>query len=308
MDKIVGGLFSGFPASALTLNLTRSVIRMQHSSIWRADKTNTVHDLVICLEGRGCYEVDGARVELTPGSAMLIRRGSHFVGWNPDEATYTGIAQHFALDLYDRHDLISQMELKPVVRLSRWDILGPLVRHYRETSPVSSTTLMQVHLFMFILLDFLEDAFIAWRTDIAARLGDTDGLALAVMLAATQISAAPLDDDVVERVLATVPYNLDYFQREFRERVGWTPRKYREFKRMERAMLLLQLGRRVQEAGREVGYEDAYYFSRVFKRHIGISPRGYREKVQRARDGAFWRGDDDGEKLHPQLTTQADYR
>jgi len=297
MDKIVGGPLSGIPANALTLSLTRSVIRMEHSVNWRADKINQVHDLVIGLEGRGEYLIDDRPVLIEPGRAALIRAGSRFVGRNPGPETYIGVAQHFTLKLFDRHDLISQMELRPAVRLRHWDILAPLVRHYRETSPINSTTAIQFHLFMFILLDFLEDAFTAWRDDVTVGLGEAEGLALSIMLAATQISAAPLDDGVIDRVLGSVPYNIDYFQREFRQRIGWTPRKYREFKRMERAMHLLQSGKSVGDTAYDIGYSDTYYFSRMFKRHIGISPRGYQRVVERCRDGSVPRnGEDDGEE------------
>lgn len=304
MEKIVGGLLSGIPTSALTLSLTRSAIQMEHSSIWRVDKTNEVHDLVFCLEGRALYEIDGQAIEMRPGHAMLIREGVRFIGRNPEAETYRGVAQHFALKLFDRHDLISQMDLRPMVQLSRWELLGPLVRHYREIAPVTSTTLMQYHLFMFLLLDFLEDAFIAWRRNFSAELGEADELALSIMLAATEISANPIDDGVVDRVLATIRYNTDYFQREFRQRVGWTPRKFREFKRMERAMHFLQSGRPVGEAAEEVGYDDVYYFSRMFRRYIGISPRGYQQSVQRCRDGAYPRGEEDGAVHYPILETQ----
>jgi AraC-like DNA-binding protein len=299
MDKIGGGLLSGIPANALTLFLTRSAIRMQHSSTWSVDKVNEVHDLVVCLEGRGRYHIDGQTVDLRPGDAMLVRAGSRLVGWNPDTATYIGVAQHFTLKLFGHHDLIAQMHLRPMVHLSRWNILGPLVRSYRESAPASSTTLMQFHVFMVVLLEFLEDAFVAWKSDFAADLGVSEGLAVSVMLAATQISADPIDDAVVDRVLAAVPYNSDYFQREFRQRIGWTPRKYREFKRMERAMQLLQAGQSVNDTAFGVGYSDTYYFSRMFKRYIGISPRGYQQEVQRSRDGAFPRGEEDGEVQYP---------
>lgn len=306
MDENVGGLLSGIPPSALTLTLTRSVIRMEHSHSWRADKVNQVHDLVVCLEGRGRYVIGEEEIEMSPGRAMLIRRGERFVGWNPDSDMYIGVAQHFTLDLFNRHDLIAQMQLKPVVDLSRWNVIGPLVRFYRETSPPSSTTLMQFHLFMFILLDFLEDAFVAWSSNPTAGLSAPEGLPLAIMLAATQISANPLDEGIVDRVMSQTPYNADYFQREFRQRIGWTPLKFREFKRMERAMHLLQAGRSVSETAAEVGYGDVYYFSRMFKRHIGTSPRGYQLAVQRCRDGVFPRGEEDGEVHYPLLPQRID--
>nr|WP_272213812.1 hypothetical protein [Marinicella sp. W31]MDC2879764.1 hypothetical protein [Marinicella sp. W31] len=76
MDKIEGGVLDGLAVSALNLTLTRSAIRMLHTSTWKADKVNTVHDLVICLTGRAEYEIAGEAFEMKPGRAMLIPPGN----------------------------------------------------------------------------------------------------------------------------------------------------------------------------------------------------------------------------------------
>lgn len=76
MDEIEGGILSSVPPAALNLNLTRATIKMEHSRTWQIDKSNQVDDLIICLEGRGHYLVDGEARVLEPGDAMLIFRGS----------------------------------------------------------------------------------------------------------------------------------------------------------------------------------------------------------------------------------------
>lgn len=285
MDKIVDGILSGIPAHALNLTLSRSTIRQQHSPNWFIDKTNTTYDLVICLSGEAHYQIGDAEVRLKPGHAMLIPPGTRFRGENPGKVPFTGIAQHFSLSVFDKHDLLAQMDLQPAIKLSRWPILQPLVQHYRSIAPATTTTLTQHHLFMFFLISFIDDAFLAWRMHDEDLLGKDDALALSIMVAATQISAAPLQDGLAEHVVERAPYNTDYFQREFRKRIGWTPRKYQEFKRMERAMLLLESGRKISEVANEIGYQDVYYFSRMFKRYVGTSPRGHISTIQQEREG-----------------------
>lgn len=299
MDEIEGSILSGFPAQALRLTLTRTTIKMQHSASWSVDKVNTVEDLIICLEGEARYLIEGKTFQVRPGDALLIPRQTRFVGSNPKSAVYTGIAQHFTLDIFGRHNLIHQMHLRRVVRLSKWPVLWPLVEHYRYLAPASSTTLTQHYLFMFFLICFIDDAFLSWRETDESLLGKSDALALSIMLAANHIAADPLRPGLADRVVENARYNPDYFMREFRKRIGSTPKKYQEFKRMERAMYLLEAGRSISETAAEVGYADAYYFSRMFKRHIGISPRGYVRSVQLSRDGAFPRGDEDGQLLFP---------
>lgn len=280
MDEIEGSILSGFPAQSLRLTLTRSTIKMLHSASWSVDKINKVEDLIIGLEGKARYVIEGQTLIVEPGDALLIPRHTRFVGWNPASTLYTGIAQHFTLDIFGRHDLIHQMHLRKVVKLSKWPVLRPLVEHYRHSAPASSTTLTQHHLFMFFLICFIDDAFLSWRETDESLLGSSDALALSIMLAANQIAADPLRQGLAELVVGNARYNPDYFMREFRRRIGSTPKKYQEFKRMERAMHFLEAGRSISETAVEVGYADVYYFSRMFKRHIGISPRGYVRSVQ----------------------------
>ncbi|MBB3713572.1 AraC-like DNA-binding protein [Limimaricola variabilis] len=285
MDDIEGGVLARIPPGALSLKLTRAAIRMQHSASWRIDKSNPVEDLVICLEGQGRYEIDGESLSLCPGEAMLIRRDERFIGANPDRDTYLGVAQHFTLTAYGGHDLIGQMDLTRKVHLSRWEAIGPMTWHYRQSAPPSSVTLQQHHLFMVLLIAFLEDAFLGWRAESGAGFDGAQAIDMAVMKAASRISAAPLQSDIVAAALSDAPYNPDYFHRAFRDRTGRTPQQYREFCRMERAMHLLETGHGVAATAAELGFADPYYFSRVFKRTLGLSPKAHLDCVRQSRDG-----------------------
>lgn len=297
MDEIEGGILSAIPAAALTLNLTRAAIRMEHSQTWRIDKSNPVDDLVICLEGRGHYLIDGEPRVMERGDAMLISGGQHFIGWNEGRETYIGVAQHFTLDIYGRHNLIEQMQLRPKLHLSRWPFLEPIARHYRQSAPPSSVSLGQHHLFMVLLIAFIEDAFLGWRDHATYQPEGADAIDLAVMKAATMISANPLETDIAMRAVDAAPYNYDYFLREFQKRVGRTPRKYQELKRMERAMHFLEGGLSVAAAAAEVGYADPYYFSRMFKRTLGLSPRDHLNKVHQSRHGDLMQLDEPEQEI-----------
>jgi AraC-like DNA-binding protein len=306
MEKTEQAPLTAIPVQALSLTLTRSTIKMQHSPSWSIDKSNSVHDLVICLTGRAEYDIAGEKIAIEPGCAMLIGANTRFVGRTTSADMYTGIAQHFTLDVFGRMDMISQMDMHRAVKLPRWDMLQPMVRHYRETVPLSSTTLAQHHLFMVFLIEYIEAAFLGWRQQQEAAVDNPDALSLAVMVAASRIAADPLDDDIVSTVLSSIPYNQDYFRRVFRRQVGLTPTKYQEFKRMERAMGLLAGGRSVKQTAEFVGYSDSYYFSRMFKHYIGVSPAGYKAAERRHRDGQFPRGEEDGLVVYPILSRKLD--
>lgn len=264
------------PIQALGLRLARPPIPMTHGPNWKIDKLNPVHDLVICLSGGGCYRIEDDDILLSPGEAMLIPAYTRFRGHHSGEATtYTGVAQHFSLDLFGREDVLGQMRLRRQVRLSNWPVLEPLVAHYRAGPSATMATLMQHHQFMVILLMFLEDAFLGWREAAPDATQSQDLLSMQIMFVASRLAADPLGSGVGE-AMQSVSFNPDYFRRAFRDRIGMTPQKYREHKRMEFAVSRLGQGHSVKRVAAELGYSDPYFFSRMFKRYIGSSPSRYR--------------------------------
>ncbi|WP_171060642.1 AraC family transcriptional regulator [Poseidonocella sp. HB161398] len=275
MEKTEHFPLSLMPMRSLSLRLARSAIKMRHNSRWRIDKLNPVHDLVMPLTGRGRYWIGEDEFTLEPGEAMLVPAYLRFRGRHDCGAEeYTGVAQHFMLDLFGRGDVIAQMRLARKARFADWEALQPLVRHYRESTSRANTTLSQHHAFMVLLLAHLEAAFEGWKTDDTAPESQ-DQLSLHIMFVASRLSSDPLGAGV-EDALASVPYNADYFRRAFRDRMGMTPKKFRELKRMEFAANRLGMGLSVKEAALELGFADPYFFSRMFKQYIGDSPSRYR--------------------------------
>jgi AraC-like DNA-binding protein len=111
-------------------------------------------------------------------------------------------------------------------------------------------------------------------------IGGQDTLSLHIVLAASRIAADPGGEEAFGAVLGRVPFSGDYFRRAFRDKIGMTPRKFMEFKRMEKARNMLATGQRVKETAAKLGYSDAYYFSRMFRRHMGASPARYRLRAR----------------------------
>lgn len=280
MDFIVENPFERIPIHALSLHMARTPIRMSHSKSWKIEKANPNHDLVICLSGSGDYQIKDEVFTLKAGEAMLIPARTRFKGKHSSrDDQYRGIAQHFSLELFDRGDLISQMRLHTKVKLKNWDALNPLVKLYRDSCDLSATTLTQHHQFMVFLLAFFDSAFIEWREN-SGLLESQDQLSLQIMLLASKLSSNSNSADALEYAMNEVPYNHDYFRRAFRDRIGMTPQKYFELKRMEYAVHQLGRGATVKNIAAELGYSDPYFFSRMFKKYIGASPSNY--KIRKA--------------------------
>ena len=101
----------------------------------RAEKQDLPPVIAIIIDDMGHNLIEGERLTLDPGEAMLLPRGTRFLGWNDGPEGFLGVAQHFTLSVHGEHDLIAQMDLARKVRLSRWDVLEPMIRHYRQSAP-----------------------------------------------------------------------------------------------------------------------------------------------------------------------------
>ncbi len=68
-----------------------------------------------------------------------------------------------------------------------------------------------------------------------------------------------------------------HFSNKYKALTGHSPIQHFLHLKMERACYLLDVsGISIKDVGRTLGYEDSYYFSRLFKKIIGVAPRQYR--------------------------------
>jgi AraC-like DNA-binding protein len=81
----------------------------------------------------------------------------------------------------------------------------------------------------------------------------------------------------VERLAALCWLSSDHFARLFRERVGQTPARYVQERRMVLAAgRLLATGDDIGRIAQDCGFANRFHFSRVFSRTMGVPPAAYR--------------------------------
>ena len=89
---------------------------------------------------------------------------------------------------------------------------------------------------------------------------------------------AELDVSGLARVACMSP---SHFSRSFRQAFGETPHRYRQRRRLERAMRLLrETGMPVWQVAFEVGWSSLGSFTSTFTRVVGTPPSRYRAQTQ----------------------------
>ncbi len=69
--------------------------------------------------------------------------------------------------------------------------------------------------------------------------------------------------------------SLSRFKQKFCQQLGFTPREYINFQKVETSKILLEKGKNVTDTAIELGFSTSNYFSSVFKRFTTLSPSEY---------------------------------
>ena len=86
-------------------------------------------------------------------------------------------------------------------------------------------------------------------------------------------------DKTIAEIATMCNVSTNYFERLFKQYSGQTPAKYRIYKKISRARLLLANNTlNIRQISVEVGFDDYAYFCRVFKKICGCTPTEYRKQ------------------------------
>jgi AraC-like DNA-binding protein len=75
--------------------------------------------------------------------------------------------------------------------------------------------------------------------------------------------------------------SLSRFKQKFCQQLGFTPREYINFQKVETSKTLLENGKNVTDTAIELGFSTSNYFSSVFKRFTTLSPTDYLKASQK---------------------------
>ncbi len=180
---------------------------------------------------------------------------------------------------------------------SPWKFIVVKFRLY-DVSPETEKFLRAIPILMKfpsqMLLQRFKELDIAWKTKKPGYLVKCKGLIYAIMYTimseamgtleytkhAKQLSEVLTviannqgDNYTVQNLSEMVGFSPSYFNAIFKQYTGFTPIRYQNYIKMQRAHDLLACGNYTSaEVAELVGINDEFYFSRLFKQVIGISP------------------------------------
>ncbi len=268
-----GDLFILYPDPPLpALPLVVTEVGASH---WRGDGTyarsaSRILAVELVLAGMVHLEQDGRRVEVGPGQAFLLKRGSDHrysaVG-GAVRKRFVGFDGPFAQQLIGLlPDRVAPRDPRALERL-----IGRIEALFRNRRP-------------------------GWQLDAAAL-----GYRLLAELGAAGAGRTPAPPTqhpaliealrlIHTRALQPCPVawlarqtgtSSTHLTRLFRQALGVPPQRYAQRCLIDQARFLLSgSDLTCQEVATRLGFADPLYFSAVFKRHVGESPQAYRKRTR----------------------------
>lgn len=232
--------------------------------------------LVILCGGAGFYrDANGFKTEVVTGDAMLIfPELPHAYGPRPSKAR-GGVWNEIYLcfdgpifDLWRREQLLGDSQ--PVRKLENWSqnaqTLSDLAQKPRPTTASEHWEQLQSVLAILASWSELQNPNFSSEPAWLSR--------------AKAVLESNLDQNVSgETVARAAGLSYESFRKQWAQKTGISPAKYRAQKRLEAAKILLEAGQMTQGAiARSLGLRDEAHLSRRFRDFYGQSPRQWKAK------------------------------
>lgn len=269
VSEPLGRFYSGPPSP---LGRVNQVARQWSRGLGR-DRVFGSWALVLVLQGSGRYrDALGNKAELAPGAVILVFPDlAHHYGPPPGAEPWEEIYLVFdgpVFDLWRAQGLVNTA--RPFIRvddLAYWQKRFESFLAKPSAGPIG------------VLKDVLRvQELLADLHHVEPGPGGGDAISRAM---------ARLDRDpgleIDWRSFAS-RHGLGYesFRKQFRQRAGVPPVRYRLQRLIERSCALLQTGElNHREVADRLGFSDEFHFSRSFRKVMGMSPKTYRERMPR---------------------------
>lgn len=235
------------------------------------------HILIYCADGKGWFEIDGVRYELSANQALVIpRQQPHVYGtilddpWSIHWVHFVGASGDYYVNLLKKgaYTLSIDIEMKaPLEALFAACRDAFIANFLLQRMIYASQTLHHLLGYLF----FSNRAFSPLLRSSRFR-----SIENTISFLHDNMSRQLTLDDMVQHSRLS----KSHFIRLFKDQTGHSPMDYFIQLKMQRACMLLAFKEHnIGQIGLDLGYKDPYYFSRAFRKVIGMSPTAYRHSA-----------------------------
>lgn len=241
--------------------------------------------LIYCYEGKGFYEIEGVKHQVSTGDVFVLPKGKAHCYYSDIEAPWTIYWLHFVGESASRY--VSGLETPLQLRVSANSRSEYRIALFEEifNSAQWCDTLSDLKYANSVLHHFLGtiSSYLQFRR--AKGLEDmqntTDVAMRAIHYMRENIGRRIMLDELSEYL----GYSTSRFSTLFRQKTGSAPLKYLTHMRIELACKYLRYSNyKVNNICFFVGFENPLYFTRVFANLKSMPPTAYRLSYSRQED------------------------
>ena len=233
------------------------------------------HILIYCTDGKGWFEIDGLRHDLSANQALIIpRRQAHVYGavlddpWSIHWVHFVGAAGDYYVNLLKQgaYTLLIDSEMKAPLEALFAACRDTFIANFLLQRMIYASQTLH-HLLGYLF--FNNRAFSPLLRSSRFR-----SIESTITFLHDSLSSELTLDDMVQHARLSKSHLI----RLFKDQTGYSPMDYFIQLKMQRACMLLAFRElSVGQIGLDLGYKDPYYFSRAFRKVIGMSPSAYRQ-------------------------------
>lgn len=229
---------------------------------------------IVCLNGMGFLELGGRRLEITPGTVLLIPPGEPHSYGADEKAPWSILWVH--LRGSDCEQVAKLLDLSLDEPRLHLPALAQFRNEFEQTlGALKNAQSIPQLAFVCAHLQRLFSFVALHRQSVNQRSRTAEEAITASPGWMREHLSEPLSLAQLARAAMLSP---SHYSSLFRKRFGCAPVEFLIRMKVEESCHLLdQTNETITEIANRIGYEDAYYFSRIFKKITGMAPSQYRQ-------------------------------
>ena len=234
-------------------------VRESDISVMSSSLTLDHNRLLLCLDGNGVFNVNGAAFRISRGTMIFFFRGETIALDSGKQLTY----EYIDFDGQRASELFRRFDVTPFSRI---------YEGFEGSIPLWQESLFRSN---DKTLSLAAESLLLYSFSRLYESGDTEsGLISRIM----QLTEDRFNDPElnITSIADELSYNSKYVSHLFKKKTGVGYSEYLRSVRMKYATMLFDRGiDSVKNVALLSGFSDPLYFSNVFKKHIGASPTEY---------------------------------